>query len=616
MKTEQEETSFNQRLKRLRWQVPLLAFFLVLIHQLFEHTVLFFLPRWYHFGTQLLFYGLAGPFLAWWVLSYIGRRVNETENALSALNSAHEELSETSLRLEFLIRVNHRLSEPEDEEELIKVILDLSQEVLPLIGCSLIRFDAKEKPITAIHRGDLDPEVFSAWAGHLSSQKVRETCKKCSVLGATGADNCPILEPPSVAQGIKKVHCLELIRGGRKFANLILYLHDIERPDSREEKMLQAMTAEMSLALESFELRSREFGMLFRLQQARKNKNLHEALSNMASQTVDALKIDGAAIFLLEGDEIDPRCVARIGEIKEEQFQLIQGMSTGVSQSLEALRITDVDLEGVRSLLIVPLNVDERSLGGFALWSSKPNSFTQRHEQMVSTVANQAALSVENHQLYLEASFQAGVSERARLAREIHDGLAQTLGYLKLRTSQILKWLDQGETLRAHGALDDIRLLLAGAYTDAREAIDGLRISSVNEAKKDWLEQVLQEFEQLSNIRVEEFPPLTIAILPEVQAQLQRIVQEALSNVRKYSGAKRLIFDWKEEEDWLEIHISDDGKGFDPDDISPLNQHGLRIMQERVDLLEGELQITSEPNKGTVVTVRFPLSQNKVLVES
>lgn len=608
--------SFNLRLKRLRWQVPLLAFVLVLIHQLFEHTVLFFLPKWYHFATQLLFYGLVGPFLAWWVLSYIGRRVNETESALGALNSAHEELSETSQRLEFLIRVNHRLSEPEDEEELINVILDLSQDVLPLVGCSLIRFDAKEKPITAIHRGGLDPEVYSAWASHLSSQEVRETCKNCSVLNATDGDNCPILNPTSVAQGVKKIHCLELIRGGHKFANLILYLPDGEHPNKREEKMLRAMAAEMSLALESFELRSREFEMLYRLQQARRNNSMHEALANVTSQTVDALKIDGGAMFLSEGNEIDPHCVARVGEINAEQFKLIQGMTRRVSQSVDPLRIADIDLQRVRSLIIVPLNVNERSLGGFALWSYKSNSFTQRHEQMILTVASQAALSIENHQLYLEASFQAGLSERARLAREIHDGLAQTLGYLKLRTSQILKWLDRGETDRTKTALDEVRLLLAGAYTDAREAIDGLRLPSAAEAKEDWLEQVLREFEQLRNIQVETFVPLSVVLLPEVQAQLQRIIQEALSNVRKYSGASKLILGWEEENDWLEIKIVDDGKGFDPNDVPPLNRHGLRIMRERANLLEGELQIASEPDKGTRVTVRFPLKKSRVLVES
>jgi hypothetical protein len=119
------QPKLSQRIQRLRWQAPLLALLLVVVHQLLEHTWLMHLPRWQHFASQVIFYGLLGPLLAWWALTSLRRRAAETGTAHQALNQAHIALAEANQRLEFLVRVSHRLAEAEDEEALVEVILNL-----------------------------------------------------------------------------------------------------------------------------------------------------------------------------------------------------------------------------------------------------------------------------------------------------------------------------------------------------------------------------------------------------------------------------------------------------------------------------------------------------------
>jgi two-component system nitrate/nitrite sensor histidine kinase NarX len=229
-----------------------------------------------------------------------------------------------------------------------------------------------------------------------------------------------------------------------------------------------------------------------------------------------------------------------------------------------------------------------------ALCSRKAHAFTRRYTRIAATVASQAALLIENHRLYLDAEYQAALAERARLAREIHDGLAQTLSYLKLRTAQVLNWLQAGESPRAAEGLEEVRALLGEAYVDIREAIDGLRLRAEGGGMKTWLQPV------------EADPPPEVQLAPEYQAQIMRILQEALGNVRKHSGARRVWVTWKDDRYGLVLRVRDDGRGFDPRDVPPISRHGLRTMRERAELMGADFQIESLPGAGTTVLLRLP----------
>jgi len=228
-------------------------------------------------------------------------------------------------------------------------------------------------------------------------------------------------------------------------------------------------------------------------------------------------------------------------------------------------------------------------------------------------IAGQVSLVVQNVRLLAQLEYKTMIEERMRLAREIHDGLAQTLGFLKLKTAQMRAYLEQGEADLLQEAVDTCYSVLAEAYQDARQAIDGLRISS-KEGFGEWLQQTVDEFQGYTGMIVDVCDSEIVAgLLPEVQAQLIRIVQEALSNVRKHAKARQVEIDCQRLGASIIMEIHDDGEGFNVEDVPGPSQHGLRGMRERAELIGADFQVVSQPNQGTTVRISLPLQEREKL---
>jgi two-component system nitrate/nitrite sensor histidine kinase NarX len=154
---------------------------------------------------------------------------------------------------------------------------------------------------------------------------------------------------------------------------------------------------------------------------------------------------------------------------------------------------------------------------------------------------------------------------------------------------------------------------LTDAYQDARQAIDGLRLGPDENGLAGWLEQTVSEFEETSGLSEVVLETDVRRDLPsEVHAQLIRIVQEALSNIRKHSQARNVWIGCHETNDDLWLEIRDDGQGFSPEDIPGPSQHGMRGMRERAELIGADFQVTSRQGEGTVIRVRLPLLSLKM----
>jgi two-component system nitrate/nitrite sensor histidine kinase NarX len=601
----------RQRRNRRAWQVAILAFSLVLIHQIVAHTWLANLSPGEHLASQVFFYGIIGPAVAWWGLTALQRQIDVTETAKRRLEGAQAEVTAANQRLEFLYQVSRRLTEAEDEEGLIDVILDLPLEVVPAVGCSLIRFDDNGRPMPARHRGSLEPTLFDAWGMHLSGADNSHPCENCSATRTTVSVPCPLGSPSPTTAAVGQVHCLGLARGGREYGLLNIYLGQSKSLDAREQTLLGVMSNEISLALESQHLRSRELSMLLHLQRVRRQNTLRGELSELLYHTVTALEIAGGALFVADSAASEVESLAQVGQPQQATWELVEGVVSGAQEAQAPLIINDLQQEhgvdaGLRSLLLVPLGIKEQTRGSLVLWATQPDVFTRRRVRLVNVLAGQLSLLVENHRLYAHAEHKATLAERARLAREIHDGLAQTLGYLKLRAAQITRWLDDGQIERVGDGLKELRGLLAETYVDTREAIDGLRLKPGGGRLDAWLDQALVDFSNLTGIRIKTAPAPEWSLSPEAQAQLLRVVQEALNNIRKHAAATQVTLDWDATPFGLTLRIADDGCGFDAADVPPMSQHGLNIMRERAELLDADLQIISQPGAGTQVLLRLP----------
>jgi two-component system nitrate/nitrite sensor histidine kinase NarX len=355
------------------------------------------------------------------------------------------------------------------------------------------------------------------------------------------------------------------------------------------------------------------------MQSLRKKTDLASLLESLLENVHNSLEADFSLLYVKGTSRFLAQMELEKGDLTSNVRLLVMSVIHGVMDTGESVSLGEVTVEkgssgGVWTLMAVPLISDELpTLGGLVVGNQHSKIYHQRQVALLQTVAGQAALMIQNANLLAELEYKTMIQERTRLAREIHDGLAQTLGFLKLQLAQMKNYLAKQEYDRLDQSLQYCYTSLGEAYTDARQAIDGLRVGMGEEGLAGWLEQVKLEFIETSNIHVDLEPVEVQSILPpEVHAQLIRIVQEALSNVRKHAQASQVRIACREVNGMLWLEIRDNGRGFSPEDVPAPSRHGLRGMRERADLIGADFQVTSRYNEGTVVSISLPTYEFKL----
>jgi len=234
--------------------------------------------------------------------------------------------------------------------------------------------------------------------------------------------------------------------------------------------------------------------------------------------------------------------------------------------------------------------------------------------QMADKLERQAHAEQERSALRQRAI----VEERERIARELHDGLAQVLGYVNTKAMAIRLLLKKRETQAAERQLMQLEEAARGLFVDVREAILGLRMTGQSDAHlAAMLKEYAARFSQLSDLPVEvEIAPnvACLALPPETELQLLRIVQEALTNIRKHAAASSARVCVRNGGPTLEVTVSDNGKGFDPERVrhgeaGGRPRFGLSTMRERAEAIGAEFDLDSQPGGGTRITVRVAVKE-------
>jgi PAS domain S-box-containing protein len=204
----------------------------------------------------------------------------------------------------------------------------------------------------------------------------------------------------------------------------------------------------------------------------------------------------------------------------------------------------------------------------------------------------------------------AMLRERVQLARELHDGVGQVLGFASLKIGATRKLIADGKLAKADDQLVHLESAVIEAHADVREHILNLRTAPTGEKPFfSALHHYLEGYRQNYGIRVD----LTIGpgvdeslLAPEAQMQLFRILQEAFSNARKHAQTDCVRVSFELEGGLLRVRIQDKGVGFDPSRRAAeaeSSHYGLRFMRERAEQLGGSLRVESAPGKGTCVEV-------------
>jgi signal transduction histidine kinase len=264
--------------------------------------------------------------------------------------------------------------------------------------------------------------------------------------------------------------------------------------------------------------------------------------------------------------------------------------------------------------LTVPLTIEDDLFGAVTLYYEKRREFSDEEVDLVVSFADQAALAVENARLRDEVKKAAVTAERNRLASDLHDAVTQTLFSSSL-IADVLPRIWEANPEEGRRRLEELRQLTRGALAEMRTLLLELRPAALVDAElSDLLHQLADSITGRARV------PVSVEIegaaeslfreegqrkLPvDVKVALYRIAQESLNNVAKHADATQATLSLQFMPDRVNLHIRDDGSGFDMESVPP-ESLGLGIMRERAEAIGAALTIESQVGRGTEIRVEW-----------
>ncbi len=267
------------------------------------------------------------------------------------------------------------------------------------------------------------------------------------------------------------------------------------------------------------------------------------------------------------------------------------------------------ELTDTKSELAIPIKIGDETIGVLDIQSIEMDAFDEIDLFTTQTLGDQLAIAIENARLYQESRDIAVLEERNRMAREIHDTLAQGFAGVILQLEAAEQTLHQ-DADGAQQHLDQARRLAKESLNEARRSVWALRPQALEQLPlMQALQQQVERFCQETGIKVILNKPQNERALPhEMENALLRICQEALTNVKKHAQASQVEVNLTFEENAVKFRVDDNGIGFDQESTFE-NRFGLISMRERAKLLGGFMEVRSEKDKGTHLLVIIPIDR-------
>jgi signal transduction histidine kinase len=280
------------------------------------------------------------------------------------------------------------------------------------------------------------------------------------------------------------------------------------------------------------------------------------------------------------------------------------------------------DLAGTSlSLYATAVTFTDHHMGMLVLVSRGPGRVSEEERYLADTVAAYGGTILENARLYQQIGTLAAESERTRISHELHDGLAQVLGYVNTQAQAVEIYLEKGDVGEAREQLRSLSAAARRAYQDVRQGMMDIRASTrPGHTFKEALEEYLAYFHMRWGTQLQvtyDITPDVAALLPAQEVQVLRVVQEAMANARKHSRASSVVVRLARLDDRLRVEVIDNGTGFNPDAVPKggLPRLGVTTMRERAIAVGGSLEIDSAPGRGTRVRLDVPLARTEATME-
>ena len=207
--------------------------------------------------------------------------------------------------------------------------------------------------------------------------------------------------------------------------------------------------------------------------------------------------------------------------------------------------------------------------------------------------------------LRISEADRATLEERTRLARELHDGLAQDLWFAKLKHERLVPFVPEDQRNLAR----EVTQALDAAIAEAKQAVVTMRADERERPLEELMSRAVEDFAGRSGVRVDfSAADLPTSLSPRNQAEVLRVLQEALTNVRKHADATVVRVNAAVDQGTLHLAVIDNGRGFRPSETSG-DGVGVQGMKERAKLMGGDLRIVSEPSGGTAVHLVVPINE-------
>jgi signal transduction histidine kinase/streptogramin lyase len=402
-------------------------------------------------------------------------------------------------------------------------------------------------------------------------------------------------------------------------------LKSVETRNRRLEEIVNQRTGEI-------ERRRQELEALYRAdEEMHRHLELDQVLKALVDVAIEILKAEKCSVLVKDPNNQRLEMVFSRGFSESTQkimaTDTYAGLASTVVQQGRPALVLDVEndrrmlyeqpefqlaleQEGVRSLMYIPILLEDEMFGLFNVCYLTPFAFGDDEIRLFSALAQRAALAIENAQLYERTQELAILEERSRLARDLHDAVTQTLFSASL-IAEALPELWKMDEEQGWQLLRDLRQLSRGALAEMRSLLVELRPSALVEADLgDLMRQLADAIAGRKGIEIDVQVEGDCQVPDDVHVALYRIAQEALNNIVKHADAEKAIICLESQTSRstnghackVLLSIEDNGCGFDQASI-PAERMGLHILKERAEAVGARLDLNSKISKGTNIQV-------------
>ncbi len=543
-------------------------------------------------------------------------------------------LSETALTRDFLYEsldrsavllcsVSERLNLVTDLETALGEVADMMQEAMGADKCRVIL-------------SDNFPRLQELGFPTTIANKAIEQRAALLIPDVAATADHPSLGKSSLLLRVRSALCVPILIGEEIAGLIYVYKTDpAGRPFDQRDLQLAvgishqaALTIQRARVMETLEQRvadrTQELMALYNVTAVASDwLDLNVILNEALTLTLDAIGSTKGAIYLLD----EPRKVLRLAvhtglppemtaeaeslpADKDPTGFLTEGDQARVSPDLatDTRPFPAVLVRNFRSYVGATLRVRGKCLGVLCVFDTSERRFGLETIALLTTIADQIGVVVENARLRKQAEQAAVTEERGRLARELHESVTQSLYTLNLFASAGRHLAANGDMVQVQQHLDQISELTQGALKEMRLLIHQLRFPVLSQegllaALRQRLEMVEGRAGVNATLEIDHYRDLPTSL----EESLYWIALEALNNALKHSHATTVKLRLCVKDTSVELEVRDDGQGFDVPAAAAANGVGLVSMRERASALGGELSVSSAIGQGTTVGLRIPL---------